>query len=216
MRVRAALARPDSGGGWGGGGETRRTRPRPRAETDAQTRRRTTARMEDEEQQRREEMHAQLLCMGMCQELSDEAALKIGVGSIEIAAMFCIEASTRERVRSEAQKVEHKTGLRSQGAKAASLRGLSASPPADLLGNAAMGPKSSMALVVASITAEPDSDAEETADEETAPLSARVEAARNSKQLRPSQAVPAVGKRGAVEDEERRLDGALTMHTLHT
>ena len=172
--------------------------------------------MEDVERQRREDIHAQLLAMGMNRERSDEAALKLGGGSIEIGVEFCFEAETRERVRSEAQKVAQKTGLRSQGAKAASLVGLSASPPADLLGNAAMGSRSSMALVVASITAEPDSDVEEAADEETAPLSARVEAARNSKQRRPSQAVPAVGKRGAAEDEERRLDGAPTMHTLYT
>ena len=175
--------------------------------------------MEDEERQRRDEIHATLLSMDMDPELSDEAALKIGVGSSEIAIMFCIDASTRERVRKEAQKVERKTGLRSQGAKAASLRGIGASPPAVLLGNAAMGPKSSMALVLAGrpdttgCFLEPDSDAEVTAEEE---ISARLKEARNSKQLRPSQAVPAVGKRGTVEDEERRLDGAPTMHTLHT
>ena len=110
---------------------------------------------------------------------------------------------TRERVRKEAQKVVQKTGLRSQGAEAASLRGLSAPAPADLVGNAAMGQRSSMALVVAS-TATADSHAEESADEEGAPLSARAEAARL-----------AVGKRGAAEDEERRRDGALPRPCMH-
>ena len=128
---------------------------------------------------------------------SKEAALEIGVGSLNLAIDFCTDEQTRERVRKETQKVVQKTGLRSQGAKAASLRGLSAPAPADLVGNATMGRRSSMALVVAS-TATADSHAEESADEEGSPLSARAEAARL-----------AVGKRGAAEDEERRRDGAL-------
>ena len=86
-------------------------------------------------------MHKELLSMNLCPELSEEAALKIGVGSIEIGVFFCLEEETRVRVRSEHKVVIQKTGLRSQGAKAASLRGLGASPPADLLGNVAMGPR---------------------------------------------------------------------------
>ena len=181
--------------------------------------------MEHEERQRREDIHRSLINMGMCQELSDEAALKIGVGSINIGVEFCLDADTRERVRNEAQKVPQKTGLRSQGST--SLRGLSAPPPANLLGNAAMGPSSSMALVVASIDAEPDDDA----TEETAQLRACVVTSSSRRPLRacvgaskqrrwPAQAVPTVGKRGVEEGEERRLDGAPTMrvyaHTLHT
>jgi hypothetical protein len=97
--------------------------------------------MEDEEIKRRGDMHKELLSMNLCPELSEEAALKIGVGSIEIGIDFCLEEETRVRVRSEHKVVIQKTGLRSQGAKAASLRGLGASPPADLLGNVAMGPR---------------------------------------------------------------------------
>ena len=99
---------------------------------------------EMEERMRREEMHAHL---GICPVLSKEAALDIGVGSIGLAIDFCLIEETRERVRKEAQKVVQKTGLRSQGAEAASLRGLSAPAPADLVGNATMGRRSSMALV---------------------------------------------------------------------
>lgn len=159
-------------------------------------------------------MHEHLLSMGMCPVLSKEAALEIGVGNINLAIDFCDNEQTRERVRKEAQKVVLKTGLRSQGAKAASLRGLSAPAPADLVGNAAMGRKSSMALIVASTA---DSDAEESADEESVPLSARAEAARLSKQPWPRQAVSAVGKRGAAEDEEMRRDGRCPAHacTVH-
>ena len=40
--------------------------------------------MEDEEKTRRDVMHNKLLDMGMCTGLSAEAALEIGVGSIEI------------------------------------------------------------------------------------------------------------------------------------
>ena len=156
-----------------------------------------------DERMRREKMHAQLLGMDMCPVLSKEAALEIGVGSLNLAIDFCLNEQTRERVRKEAQKVVQKTGLRSQGAQAASLRGLSAPAPADLVGNAAMGRRSSMALVVAS-TATADSHAEESADEESAPLSALAEAARL-----------AVGKRGAAEDEEMRRDGALPRPYTH-
>ena len=158
-----------------------------------------------EERMRREEMHAHLLRMGICPVLSKEAALDIGVGSIGLAIDFCLIEETRERVRKEAQKVVQKTGLRSQGAEAASLRGLSAPAPADLGGrqNATMGRRSSMTPVVAS-TASADSHAEESADEESAPLSARAEAARL-----------AVGKRGAAEDEEMRRDGALPRPCTH-
>ena len=76
-----------------------------------------------EERMRREKMHAQLLGMDMCPVLSKEAALEIGVGSLNLAIDFCLNEQTRERVRKEAQKVVQKTGLRSQGAQAASLRG---------------------------------------------------------------------------------------------
>ena len=145
---------------------------------------------------RKEEMHAQLLDMGICPVLSKQAALEIGVGSLNLAIDFCLNEQTRERVRKEAQKVVQKTGLRSQRAEAASLRGLSAPAPADLVGNAATP-------VVAS-TASADSHAEESADEESAPLSARAEAARL-----------AVGKRGAAEDEEMRRDGALPRPCMH-
>ena len=93
--------------------------------------------MEDEEIKRRGDMHKELLSMNLCPELSEEAAIKIGVGSIEIGIDFCFEEETRVRVRSEHKVVIQKTGLRSQGAKAASLRGLGASPPADLLSVAA-------------------------------------------------------------------------------
>ena len=103
----------------------------------------------DGERQRREIIHAALLDMGMSQDLSAEAALKIGVGSIPIGVDFCLYPDTRERVRNEAQMVPQKTGLRSQGP--ASLRGLNAPPPANLLANAAIGPGSSMALNVASL-----------------------------------------------------------------
>ena len=158
-----------------------------------------------EERERRDKMLAQLLSMDMREDWSKEAA-EIGVGNIEIAIDFCDDGQTghetRERVRREAQKVVQKTGLRSQRAKAASLRGLSAPAPADLVGNAAMGPRSSMALVVAS-TSTADSDAEENADEESAPLSAR------------AVNVSAVGKRGAAEEEEMRLDGALPRPCMH-
>ena len=89
----------------------------------------------DGERQRREIIHAALLDMGMSQDLSAEAALKIGVGSIPIGVDFCLYPDTRARVRNEAQMVPQKTGLRSQGP--ASLRGLNAPPPANLLANAA-------------------------------------------------------------------------------
>ena len=102
--------------------------------------------MEDWERKRREDIHLRLLDMEMDPELSDEAALKIGVGSFAIAVDFCVLAATRERVRKEAQKVPHKTGLRSQGPT--SLRGLSASPPANLLGNAATRPLAPHARVL--------------------------------------------------------------------
>ena len=98
----------------------------------------------DGERQRREIIHAALLDMGMSQDLSAEAALKIGVGSTGIGVDFCLDPDTRERVRNEAQKVPQKTGLRSQGP--ASLQGLNAPPPANLLANDAMGPSSSMAI----------------------------------------------------------------------
>ena len=76
-------------------------------------------------------MHKELLSMNLCPELSEEAALKIGVGSIEIGVFFCLEEETRVRVRSEHKVVIQKTGLRSHGPEAASLPGLGASPPAD-------------------------------------------------------------------------------------
>ena len=76
-------------------------------------------------------MHKELLSMNLCPELSEEAALKIGVGSIEIGVRFCTEAVTCARVRREAKLVVPKTGLRSHGPDAASLPGLGASPPAD-------------------------------------------------------------------------------------
>ena len=82
-------------------------------------------------------MHNKLLDMGMCTGLSAEAALEIGVGSIEIGIFFCTEETTRVRVRREAKVVVPKTGLRSQGPDAASLPGLGASPPADLLSDVA-------------------------------------------------------------------------------
>ena len=87
--------------------------------------------MEDEEIKRRGDMHKELLSMNLCPELSEEAALKIGVGSIEIGVFFCLEEETRVRVRSEHKVVIQKTGLRSHGPEAASLPGLGASPPAD-------------------------------------------------------------------------------------
>ena len=65
-----------------------------------------------EERMRREKMHAQLLGMDMCPVLSKEAALEIGVGSLNLAIDFCLNEQTRERVRKEAQKVVQKTGLR--------------------------------------------------------------------------------------------------------
>jgi|TARA_B110001469_G_scaffold39590_1_gene39268 hypothetical protein len=61
--------------------------------------------MEDEEKKRRGDIYKELLSMGMCPELSDEAALKIGVGSIEIAVMFVIDEETCKRVRRK-----HKAG----------------------------------------------------------------------------------------------------------
>jgi hypothetical protein len=87
--------------------------------------------MEDVEKTRRDDMHNALLGMGMCPGLSREAALEIGVGSIEIGVLFCTEGETRVRVRREAKLVVPKTGLRSHGPDAASLPGLGASPPAD-------------------------------------------------------------------------------------
>jgi hypothetical protein len=69
--------------------------------------------MEDVEKTRRDVMHNTLLDMGMCPELSKEAALEIGVGSIEIGVRFCTEAVTCARVRREAKLVVPKTGLRS-------------------------------------------------------------------------------------------------------
>ena len=87
--------------------------------------------MEDEEKTRRNAMHNTLLDMGMCPWLREEAAFEIGVGTIEIGVRFCLEESTRERVRREAKLVVPKTGLRSQGPDVASLPGLGASPPAD-------------------------------------------------------------------------------------
>ena len=161
--------------------------------------------MEDGERKRREDIHLRLLDMEMDPELSDEAALKIGVGSFAIAVDFCVLAATRERVRKEAQKVPHKTGLRSQGPT--SLRGLSAPPP-DLLGNAAMGPSSSMALVVASNDAEPNDDA----TEETAQPRACV--TRAEAQLHPfvSPDVPVAGAPPSVEDMQKayKLNKPLT------
>ena len=124
------------------------------------------------------------------------------VGSVNLAIDYCVDEQTRERVRKEARKVVQRTGLRSQTAEAAPLRDLSAPAPADL-GDAAMGRGSSMTPVVAS-TGSADSHAEESADEESAPLSARAEAARL-----------AVGKRGAAEDEEMRRDGALPRPCMH-
>ena len=53
--------------------------------------------MEDEEKTRRDVMHNKLLDMGMCPGLSEEAALEIGVGSIEIGIFFCTEEKTRAR-----------------------------------------------------------------------------------------------------------------------
>ena len=77
-------------------------------------------------------MHNALLGMGMCRVLSREAALVIGVGTLDIGVVFCIEEETRVRVRSEHKPVViQKTGLRSHGPDAASLPGLGASPPAD-------------------------------------------------------------------------------------
>ena len=87
--------------------------------------------MEDVEKTRRAEMHNALLGMGMCRVLSREAALEIGVGTLEIGVFFCLEEETRVRVRSEHKVVIQKTGLRSHGPEAASLPGLGASPPAD-------------------------------------------------------------------------------------
>jgi hypothetical protein len=89
--------------------------------------------MEDVEKTRRDDMHNMLLEMCMCPELSKEAALDIGVGSIDIGVRFCTDGATRARVRREAKSVVPKRGLRSQGPDAASLPGLGASPPADLL-----------------------------------------------------------------------------------
>ena len=89
--------------------------------------------MEDVETTRRNVMHSKLLDMGMCPKLSKEAALDIGVGNIEIGVCFCTDAGERARVRLEAKSVVPKMGLRSQGPDAASLPGLGASPPADLL-----------------------------------------------------------------------------------
>jgi hypothetical protein len=93
--------------------------------------------MEDEEKTRRNDMYNKLLGMNLCPGLSEEAALEIGVGSIEIGIFFCLEEETRVRVCSEDKVVAPKTGLRSQGPNSASLRGLGASPPADLLSNVA-------------------------------------------------------------------------------
>ena len=93
--------------------------------------------MEDEEKTRRNVMHNKLLDMGMCPGLSKEAALDIGVGNIEIGVCFCTDAGERARVRLEAKSVVPKMGLRSQGPDAASLPGLGASPPADLLSDVA-------------------------------------------------------------------------------
>ena len=93
--------------------------------------------MEDEEKTRRNVMHNTLLDMGMCPWLREEAAFEIGVGSIEIGVLFCTEEKTRVRVRREAKLVVPKTGLRSQGPDVASLPGLGASPPADLLSDVA-------------------------------------------------------------------------------
>ena len=87
--------------------------------------------MEDVEKTRRDDIHNALLGMGMCRVLSREAALEIGVGTLEIGVRFCIEGETRARVRLEALPVVSKTGLRSHGPDAASLPGLGASPPAD-------------------------------------------------------------------------------------
>ena len=87
--------------------------------------------MEDVEKTRRAEMHNALLRMGMCRVLSKEAALDIGVGTLEIGVCFCTDAGERARVRLEAKPVVSKTGLRSHGPDAASLPGLGASPPAD-------------------------------------------------------------------------------------
>jgi hypothetical protein len=89
--------------------------------------------MEDVETTRRNDMYSKLLDMGMCPKRSKEAALDIGVGNIEIGACFCTDAGERARVRLEAKSVVPKMGLRSQGPDAASLPGLGASPPADLL-----------------------------------------------------------------------------------
>jgi hypothetical protein len=93
--------------------------------------------MEDEEKTRRDVMHNKLLDMGLCPGLSAEAALEIGVGSFEIGILFCLEETTRVRVRREDKVVVPKTGLRSQGPDVASLPGLGASPPADLLSDVA-------------------------------------------------------------------------------
>ena len=87
--------------------------------------------MEDVEKTRRAEMHNALLRMGMCHVLSREAALVIGVGTLDIGVVFCIEEETRVRVRSEHKVVIWGSGLRSHGPEAASLPGLGASPPAD-------------------------------------------------------------------------------------
>jgi hypothetical protein len=94
-------------------------------------------RFQDEEKTRRNVMHNKLLDMGMCPGLSEEAALEIGVSSIAIGVFFCTEERTRVRVRREAKVVVPKTGLRSQGPDVASLPGLGASPPADLLSDVA-------------------------------------------------------------------------------
>ena len=76
--------------------------------------------MEDVEKTRRAEMRNALLRMGMCRVLSKEAALDIGVGTLEIGVCFCTDPGERARVRLEAKSVEPKSGLRSQGPDAAS------------------------------------------------------------------------------------------------
>jgi hypothetical protein len=57
--------------------------------------------MEDVEKTRRDDIHNALLGMGMCRVLSREAALEIGVGTLEIGVRFCIEGETRRDLHNE-------------------------------------------------------------------------------------------------------------------
>ena len=54
--------------------------------------------MEDEEKTRRNDMYNKLLGMNLCPGLSEEAALEIGVGSIEILGSKACDALQRRPI----------------------------------------------------------------------------------------------------------------------